>query len=84
MNFLALAQAPDLARAAREELWTLEAKGGIEEAEGSTHAGELERQRAAILSIDADARAESAVNKVRPGGRQENGLLRGGCGSGTT
>lgn len=64
VNFLALAQAPDLARAAREELWALEAKVGTEDEEAATHAGDVERQRSAILCIDADARAESAVNKV--------------------
>ena len=80
MNFLALAQAPDLARAAREELWALDAKPGGEEAEEATHAAEVERQRAAILSIDADARAESAVNKVRP--RREQGARGAGNESG--
>lgn len=65
VNFLALAAAPDLARAAREELWALEAKeGGADEAEAALHAADLERQQAAIQSIDTDARKESAVNKV--------------------
>ena len=64
VNFLALAQSEDLARAAREELWNLEPGEGGEEVEGATHAADLDRQRAAIRAIDSDARAESAVNKV--------------------
>lgn len=65
MNFLALAQAPDLAKAARAELWNSESGGEPDDStEEAPHAVELERQKAAIKAIDIDARAESAVNKV--------------------
>ena len=64
-----VARSPSLARAALAELYHKQHSGSIETEAGhavefAAHAVELERQKAAILAIDADVRAEARVNKV--------------------
>ena len=70
VSFHALARAPALARAARAELYDRQHSGVIETGGGeaiefAAHAAEVERQHAAWLAVDTDAKQEARVNKAR-------------------
>jgi hypothetical protein len=69
VSFHDLARAPALARAARAELYDRQHSGVIETGGGeanefAAHAAEVERQHAAWLAVDTDAKQEARVNKV--------------------